>query len=76
MTVVRGMCVRVGGYMPEPQVRGGGWDEVLLRCRGLALLNAFDVAGLIAFAGNLRRGKVENRQAFVLEQPRLSLPNR
>ncbi len=27
-------------------------------------------------AGNLRRGKVENRQAFVLEQPRLSLLNR
>jgi hypothetical protein len=34
------------------------------------------VLALLKKAGNLRRGKVENRQAFVLEQPRLSLPNR
>jgi hypothetical protein len=32
--------------------------------------------GFTKKAGNLRRGKVENRQAFVLEQPRLSLLNR
>jgi hypothetical protein len=40
-----------------------------------------DIAHVLALfkkAGNLRQGKAENRQAYVLEQlePRLSLPNR
>jgi hypothetical protein len=34
------------------------------------------VLDLLIKAGNLRLGKVENRQAFFLEQPRLSLQNR
>jgi hypothetical protein len=34
------------------------------------------VLALLKKAGNLRRGEVENRKAFVLEQPQLSLPNR
>ncbi len=34
------------------------------------------VLALLKKAGNLRRGKVENSQAFVLEQPLLSLLNR
>ncbi len=44
MKVVRGVCVRVAD-------EGGGWDEVLLRCRGLTLLDACDVSGLLAFGG-------------------------
>jgi hypothetical protein len=44
MKVVRGVCVRVAD-------EGGGWDEVLLRCRGLTLLGAVDVTGVIVFGG-------------------------
>jgi hypothetical protein len=51
MKVERGMCVRLGGYIPEPQMRGGGWDEVLFSCRGLTLLGAVDETGVIVFGG-------------------------
>ncbi len=45
---------------------------------GIYLLAACSgtVLALLKKAGNLRRGNVENRQAFVLEQSQLSLPNR
>jgi hypothetical protein len=49
------------------------------RADGLTNRQAVAFWGLDSFtqkAGNLRRGKVDNCQAFVLEQPLLLLPNR
>jgi hypothetical protein len=59
----------------EVLIKSTDYDRTLQAA--YALLHAAHGTGFTKKkAGNLRRGKVENRQAFVLEQPRLSLPNR
>ncbi len=59
------------GGGPEQEDRGRiRADDVYLECWRSTVL------ALLEKAGNVRRGKVENRQAYVLEQPPLPLPNR
>ncbi len=65
--------------IPRTDGRSCGYAFLTLSWAKASEVDPSDICMVLALlkkAGNLRRGKVENSQAFVLEQPRLSLSNR